>query len=205
MSSQSLSQQIDLDIDPFVNGKRVELILEIGVAQGGTTNIFCEKYLIETGGKVVCVDPLLDGIYVPSEPGSGGYHPEHHARWKKTFAKQYDHFVRNTFHNSNKIQLMRMTSSEAFPELLEKYEGKFDLIYIDGDHRSRAVWNDAINSFKLCKVGGYILFDDYLWKLPHMTLDQTPKPAVDRFISKYRNSIEVLKKGWRVMLRKVAE
>ena len=39
----------------------------------------------------------------------------------------------------------------------------FDFIYIDGSHEFFDVYNDAIYSFKFCKKGGYLVFDDYFW------------------------------------------
>jgi hypothetical protein len=200
-----ISRAMESYINPFLGGKRVPLIIEIGVFHGGTTNLLCDKYLAP-GGKVIGVDPLSDGVYVPIEPGT----PEtirkiHHSHWKAMCTKQYEAFVANTARNADKIELVRMASSEAFPELLAAYEGKVDLIYVDGDHRAAAVWKDATNSFRLCRVGGLILFDDYLWRKGQIDPELTPLPAIDRFLAEYKGKIEVLKKGWRVMVRKVAE
>ena len=40
---------------------------------------------------------------------------------------------------------------------------RYDLVYIDGSHYYKDVLNDAINSFKLLKKNGLIIFDDFLY------------------------------------------
>lgn len=44
------------------------------------------------------------------------------------------------------------------------FRQRFDLVYIDGSHYSHDVLSDAVLSFPLLKVGGHMLFDDYLWR-----------------------------------------
>lgn len=204
-AERSLSRGINDYIAPFLGSRRVNLILEIGSFRGATTNLLCERYLAE-GGKVIAVDPLLDGVYVPIADDS----PEalkrvHRDSWRGGFAKQYDFFVANTKRNAARIELVRETSERAFPGLLERFAGKVDLIYVDGDHRAAAVWEDAVNSFRLCRVGGLIVFDDYLWRKGEFPPELTPLPAVDRFLAEYRARVKVVKKGYRVTVRKVAE
>ena len=38
--------------------------------------------------------------------------------------------------------------------------GEWDLIVIDGDHVADAVYEDAVSALKLCRPGGWLLFDD---------------------------------------------
>ena len=38
------------------------------------------------------------------------------------------------------------------------------------------------------KINGIIIFDDYEWNMG----DRSPKNAIDRFLSKYKNYIEVI-------------
>ena len=61
----------------------------------------------------------------------------------------------------------RMTSDEFFSQNKEV----FDVIFIDGLHEYFQVHNDAINSLKVLKEGGYIAFHDFLpgnWKEGHV-------------------------------------
>jgi hypothetical protein len=200
----SLSRGINGFIAPFLTKPRVDLIIEIGSYRGATTNLLCERYLTE-GGKVIAVDPLVDGVYVPIDASA---HKDlkriHKESWHSRFSKQYDYFVRNTNRNASRIELVRKTSNLAFPELLERFEGTVDLIYVDGDHRAETVWEDAINSFRLCCVGGLIVFDDYLWRKGELPPELTPMPAIDRFLKEYAGRVRVMKKGYRVAVRKIA-
>jgi predicted O-methyltransferase YrrM len=65
-----------------------------------------------------------------------------------------------------------MTSDKMFSELENV---KFDFIYIDGDHSYEQVLRDLNNSFKVLKVGGCILVDDYAW------IKDTVRRAVNDF------------------------
>lgn len=79
---------------------------------------------------------------------------------------------------------------------LPKLSGrKFDCIYIDGSHRLHDVLADAVLSFELCRVGGLMIFDDYLWphnkRLDDGVLD-TPKAAIDAFVNCYRKKLKFI-------------
>ena len=78
----------------------------------------------------------------------------------------------------------------------------FDIIYIDADHRAKAVMSDAVLSWELLKNGGLIIFDDYLWydkKLPDELL---PNLAINSFVSCYRDVLEVVHSGYQLIVRK---
>lgn len=136
-----------------------ELCLEIGCFEGLTSNYITERLLSSTG-KLVCVDPLTNNYLNDALTDKDVNDNETIYSY---FNNQYDRYIENTRNNASRIELIRKLSSEAYPELLEKYSGQFDLTYIDGDHRASAVYIDAINCFKLCKSGGVIIFDEYGW------------------------------------------
>jgi hypothetical protein len=57
-------------------------------------------------------------------------------------------------------------------------------------------------SWKLLKVNGTMVFDDYLWGLDkHETL--RPKMAVDNFISNYSDYLEVCWSDYRIAVKKI--
>ena len=61
----------------------------------------------------------------------------------------------------------RMTSDEFFSSNKET----FDVVFIDGLHEYEQVHRDAINALNSIKVGGYIVFHDFLpssWKEHHV-------------------------------------
>jgi predicted O-methyltransferase YrrM len=178
--------------------KNLTLCLEIGCFEGLTSNYIIDNILNENG-KLICVDPLTD-VYLNTELKESDVHNNNTIY--KYFNNQYDRFINNTNHHikNNKLELYRNISSEVFPQLLEKYESQFDLIYIDGDHRASAVYIDSINSFKLCKKGGVIIFDDYSWgKMYH---EEATSFGIDKFLNEYENQYELIKKEYQVVIRK---
>lgn len=76
-----------------------------------------------------------------------------------------------------------------------------DLVYIDGNHMSKHVLEDAVNSFYVLKNGGYIVFDDYGWGLNNPSHCQ-PKTAIDSFLLSYEKYLTVKSVGWQVIVQK---
>lgn len=56
----------------------------------------------------------------------------------------------------DRINLIIGSSVDVLPNLVDKY----DLIHIDGCHKVSVAEQDIINSYKLCKDGTIIIFDD---------------------------------------------
>ncbi|MCG8602880.1 MAG: class I SAM-dependent methyltransferase [Verrucomicrobiales bacterium] len=79
----------------------------------------------------------------------------------------------------------------------------FDLIYVDGSHLGRDVLEDAVLAFRLLRKGGFLAFDDYLWK-DDPSHSVYPKEAIDAFLHLYGESVDVLHKNWQVIVRKVS-
>lgn len=97
------------------------------------------------------------------------------------------------------IHSYKMTSDEYF-ESIEQYE--YDFVYIDGDHTARAVEQDANNAWYYLKSGGILAFDDYLWKHESNDPQLSPKPAIDSFLEKYKDDLEVIIKNYQVWVKK---
>ncbi len=72
-------------------------------------------------------------------------------------------------------------------ELMLEKQFDFDMVYIDGSHIASDVLLDATMSFQLLKVGGLLIFDDYL-RTDQKEL-QHPQIAVDAFMSIYREKL----------------
>lgn len=173
----------------FLKGK-VKFALEIGCFEGLTSRYICDNLLIQgpycddacniSYSRMICIDPLTDE-YLPG-------HPDNHL-----FVGQYDRFIRNT--RAYPIELLRMTSREAFNSKgFSDY--RFDFIYIDGDHRRNEVYLDGCKAFELCRPGGHILFDDYLWR------DET-KEGIDKFLKEHENLYAMVVNGYQIMIKKL--
>lgn len=179
--------------------KNQKLCLEIGCFEGLTSN-YIAKNILSNDGLLICVDPLEDCYLVDNL--SNDDHLNNKEKWSY-FNGQYQRFLENTRENTTKqkIKLIREKSSEALPKLQENYQNSFDFIYIDGDHREEPVYQDALNSYKLCKVGGTILFDDYLWSSSDKS--KPTKKGIDRFLKDFAGKLEVVDKNYQLMVKKI--
>lgn len=77
-----------------------------------------------------------------------------------------------------------------------------DLVYIDGNHMSRYVLEDAINSFYFLKEGGIMIFDDFGGgheQPKHLQV----KTAVDSFVYSYDKHLELVYAGYQIIFKKV--
>ena len=79
---------------------------------------------------------------------------------------------------------------------------EFDFIYIDGDHTSDGVYDDAILSFPLLKDDGIMAFDDYLWKHDSKNPELEPKMGIDQFLKDNEKDIQILINGYQVWIKK---
>lgn len=99
----------------------------------------------------------------------------------------------------DKLTYLLGESSDSFKKLTEK--NVFDLIYIDGNHMSKYVLEDAVNSFYILKNGGYIIFDDFGggWEQEkHLQV----KTAVESFVHSYEKYLDVVHQGYQFIIRK---
>lgn len=133
--------------------------------------------------------------------------------------------VVDTFEGSPEFEVMGVNSSDIlkrfsqninFDARVKTHIGKsqdillklgnqeiFDFIYIDGSHKAKDVMTDAVLAWRLLKVGGILVFDDYEWVNPKGGdfYDQ-PKPAINYFLHLYKNEMSILFQGYQVILQK---
>lgn len=157
---------------------KFDLALEIGCFEGITTNYICDNLLNENG-RIICVDPLIDGIYLEGHKDNF------------IFEGQYEKFINNT--KDQPVELQRKTSQEAFSALKEY---RFGLIYVDGDHTENAVYRDGVAYFTLLRVGGIMVFDDY-------GQAEETKLGIDRFLKEHEGKVEILVRDYQVVIKKI--
>ena len=78
-----------------------------------------------------------------------------------------------------------------------------DIVYIDGNHMSNYVLEDAVNSFYCLKNYGIMIFDDYGGGLEQPTHMQ-PKTGVDSFISSYQKHLNIIYVGYQIIIQKIS-
>lgn len=67
---------------------------------------------------------------------------------------------------------------------------RFDFVYVDGDHHPAGVLKDAVLAWPLVKLGGAMLFDDYVNELGG---HRGPRPAIDAFVDCYQETEEIVR------------
>jgi predicted O-methyltransferase YrrM len=86
---------------------------------------------------------------------------------------------------------------------------QFDFIYVDGSHQAADVLLDASMAFRLLRLGGIMVLDDYLW---HETQAgnrdplTVPKMAIDAFINCHFNRLRIVPAPlYQIFLQKLAD
>jgi predicted O-methyltransferase YrrM len=157
--------------------------LQIGVFTGN-----CSAWLL----KNILTDP--SSLLVDIDPWCGNLPHESVYDWadiQAAYKEQIEPY-------GKKVQAHKAFSGDW---LKDNREVKYDFIYIDGDHLPESVTLDADLSWDLLKSGGIMAFDDYEWDHPDGT-DKNPKPAIDAWLAKHKDDIEIIRKGWQVWIRK---
>jgi predicted O-methyltransferase YrrM len=147
-------------------------ILEIGCFEGRCTTWMIENLLPAREGEIHCVDVWecgTDEALFDSNVGLAlGTHP-----------------------TLNLIK-HKAKSEEILPMYLAQgHSSTFDFIYVDGSHDATDVLADLTMSFLLCRSGGLIVCDDYLWNFGDDPCS-TPKLAIDAFVNCNAKRIKVL-------------
>ena len=67
----------------------------------------------------------------------------------------------------------------------------FDMIYIDGSHETPDVFSDAALAYRLLRLNGLLIFDDYIWG-GGIDADpiNNPKLAIDSFLNCYQRKVQ---------------
>jgi tetratricopeptide (TPR) repeat protein len=148
-------------------------ILEIGSYQGMSTCWFIDHLLTHPTAKITCIDPY--------------------------FKPEFDDniFKTNAVH---KVTKMIAYSQDILDSLPANF---YDIVYIDGCHLAMTALQDALKSWRLTKVGGIIIFDDYEVK-EQDNPEQQAKVGIDYFLNGVSDAIEIIDQGYQLMIRKKA-
>jgi len=105
---------------------------------------------------------------------------------------------------AGRVVALKGDSVDRLLELVEQKE-RFDFIYVDGSHKCIDCYTDMALSWRLLKVGGTMMIDDYLYGFDRIETRpfDYPMKGIDHFLSKYEGLYRVLDKGYRVCLEKV--
>ena len=176
----------------IISKEKPTKILEIGSFEGRSTCWIiemCTEYA-QADVEVYCVDTWEGGI----EHQKGGQIETH----MSDVERRFDHNISVACSKANQVasvHKIKKLSNYGLPDLMSdgKY-GYFDLIYIDGSHQAPDVLTDAVMSFQLLRVGGVMIFDDYLWSMDKPGFQDVlkmPKPAIDAFLNIFQRKMSI--------------
>jgi Methyltransferase domain len=77
-----------------------------------------------------------------------------------------------------------------------------DCLFIDGNHVGQDVLQDSVLGFLLLKIGGVLIWDDYLWDIVPDELDR-PRAAIDAFLKIYSRHLKVNNVAWQVFATRI--
>ena len=155
-------------------------MLELGSYEGNSS-VFFLKYFQKI--KLTCVDTFEGSI----EQGN------------KNFDKVFENFKFNTKNYKDRVEVFRLKSKEFFKNT---NDSNFDLIYIDGSHYAKDVFEDATNSFDVLNKNGYIIFDDFLWDF-YENINDNPIGGVKLFIKKNFFKLKIISIGYQIIIQKI--
>ncbi len=161
-------------------------ILEIGSYEGRATVWLLGNILTHSTARIDCLD-----IFSPFAA------PWLHPGETDDYEKRFDHNIKTALAGA-KVKKIKSHSHEA----LRKLEfNRYDAIYIDGSHATPDVLEDGVLSFRLLKVGGIMIFDDYEWNAYSDPI-QLPRAGIDFFLSAFQRQYDLLYKGYQVAIKK---
>jgi predicted O-methyltransferase YrrM len=148
--------------------------VEIGCFEGRSSVWFLENILQHKTSRLTCIDPIFPLA-----------------------------FKNNLAPFSNRVHCMRQKSQVALRNQMFKFNS-IHFVYVDGNHSSPSVLEDAILAFPLLVRGGLLIFDDYRWRSNTPNKPQSmPRLAIDAFTSIYQDRLRVRHKNWQVVVERV--
>jgi len=163
--------------------------LEIGTFYGANLFSVALTYAAHPQSRLYCIDPWVD--YED--------YPEYKDRAYTQVESIYATFLSNLDGSGfkDKVTVIRGYSHQEVPKFEDDF---FDIIYIDGNHEPEYVMEDAVLSFRKLKVGGFMVFDDYLWGGPDLTT-----LGIDGFLRSYhkRLSSEKTLVNYQIIVQKI--
>ena len=146
--------------------------LEIGTFYGANILSVAKSYAAHPQSELHCIDPWEDYAEYPE--------------YKTMQTSIFSAFSANLAASPNRerIHVHRGYSHAEIPKF---DDASFDIVYVDGNHESEYVLEDAVLAFRKLKVGGVLIFDDYGWGGPDLT-----QKGIDAFLAGYHKRIQII-------------
>lgn len=112
-------------------------------------------------------------------------------------------FDANLFEFADRMEKVKSLSVPALVKLRRK-QRRFDLVYIDGDHRRETVMLDAMLTWPMLRQGGILIWDDYIYKMD-APMWERPAGAIDGFLLAHAGEYEEIHRRKQIVVRKTVE
>jgi predicted O-methyltransferase YrrM len=173
----------------LIDGQRPGKVLEIGSLEGRST-VWLIEHAIHEAGEIFSVDTWQGSPEIPLDM----------EETKRRFQANID--IARAIRPGIKVHVCQGSSDAVLPELLASgHRETFEFVYIDGSHEAADALTDLCLAFLLCKPGGLICVDDYLWREPFHIL-RKPKIAVDAFTNIFCERVNIVSLGYQVFMRR---
>ena len=178
-------------------GKPEVRAMEIGSFEGRATVWLLENILTGKGSSIDCFD-LFEDPY-------------------------FGRFTTNVEPWKDRVRIYRGHGFWTMRQHEARWEGEYDIIYVDANHDPAAVTLDAALAWRWLKVGGVMIFDDYLWLPAELTppsegwtkerqlqaIAKNPahatKTGIDAFLASVTGRYEVVGRGYQMAVRKTVD
>lgn len=164
-------------------------VLEVGSFEGRSA-LFFLQFLPKS--RLTCVD-TFEGNVEHTTPGLKGL---------SDMTKVEARFDANMQPFGARVEKRKGASIVILPELRAQNR-RFDIIYIDGDHRAASAFTDARLGWDLLDNDGVMIIDDYRWEL-HLPVVDRPQAGIDAFLKQIAGEFELLYEGPQIIIRKLA-
>jgi predicted O-methyltransferase YrrM len=169
----------------MIAGIKPRRVLEIGAYEGRSAVFMIENAAQHGPLEITCVDTWSGGVEHALIDMSNV-----EARFDRNIARAKAKFPDVT------VTKIKSESSLAMAQLIAGGQaGSFDVAYIDASHQAPDVLTDAVFAFKLLRIGGIMVFDDYLWHMEaagQQDLLNMPKPAIDAFVNLHMRKLNIV-------------
>ena len=165
-------------------------VLEIGSFEGRSTCYLIDTLSSQGPLSLHCIDTWQGGI----EHQSGGQGESDMSAVEIKFHRNTGLAISRSAYPVNLI-VDKARSSYALSKLISNGNAEFDFIYIDGSHQAPDVLMDALMCFELLRVGGVMVFDDYIWNegLPGgVDPLRCPKISIDAFTTIFSRKLKLI-------------
>jgi glycosyltransferase involved in cell wall biosynthesis/predicted O-methyltransferase YrrM len=167
-------------------------VLEIGSWEGRSTCWMLDNLLTHPTARITCVDTFEGSV-------------EHEVLLDRdvvrTIEQRFDGNIAKTG-SAEKVRKMVGSSQSVLRSLIPN---SYHLAYIDASHVAADVLEDTLLTWRLVKVGGTIIFDDYGFQFPEGVTELPPKIALDAFMAVFKHKIRLIHQGYQVLIEKTAE